>query len=85
MEILNNLFALLSAQPVLSIVLGAVLTAFLAWVFQDVIKQYIKKKYNLYDEQEIVQALNVTNSTITHEDIGEPFNQRVINNLTHVE
>ena len=53
----DNIFALLSASPIISIVLGFILAGFLAFIFQDVIKQYIKKKYNLYDEAEIKLAL----------------------------
>lgn len=53
----ESIFALLSASPVVSIVLGFLLTGFLAFVFQDLIRDYIKKKYGLYDEAEIKLAL----------------------------
>ena len=53
----ESIFALLSASPIISIVLGFLLAGFVVFIFQDVIKQYIKKKYNLYDETEIKLAL----------------------------
>ena len=54
---IESIFALLSASPVVSIVLGFLLAGFLAFVFQDLIRDYIKKKYGLYDEAEIKLAL----------------------------
>ena len=54
---IESIFALLSASPVVSIVLGFLLAGFLAFVFQDLIRDYIKKKYGLYDEGEIKLAL----------------------------
>ena len=53
----ESIFALLSVSPVVSIVLGFLLAGFLAFVFQDLIRDYIKKKYGLYDEAEIKLAL----------------------------
>ena len=54
---IESIFALLSASPVVSIVLGFLLAGFLAFVFQDLIRDYIKKKYSLYNEAEIKLAL----------------------------
>lgn len=54
---IESIFALLSASPVVSIVLGFLLAGFLAFVFQDLIRDYIKKKYSLYNEVEIKLAL----------------------------
>lgn len=54
---LESVFALLSASPVVSIVLGFLLAGFLAFIFKELIRDYIKKKYNLYDEDEIKVAL----------------------------
>ena len=54
---IESIFALLSASPVVSIVLGFLLAGFLTFVFQDLIRDYIKKKYGLYDEAEIKLAL----------------------------
>lgn len=53
----ESIFALLSASPVVSIVLGFLLAGFLAFIFQDLIRDYIKKKYGLYDEAGIKLAL----------------------------
>lgn len=55
---LEQIFTLLSTQPILSISLGFALAGFLAFIFRDVIKEYIKKKYNLYDESDIRTALD---------------------------
>lgn len=54
---MEQLFELLSERPTLSIALGFVLAGFLAFVFQDLIRAWIKKKYNLYSESEIRDAM----------------------------
>jgi len=56
----ESIFALLSASPIVSIVLGFLLAGFLAFIFKDLIRDYIKKKYNLYDGGEIKIALEKT-------------------------
>lgn len=57
---IEQIFALLGTSPVLSISLIFALVGFLAYVFrnviEDMIKAYIKKKYELYDEAEIKVA-----------------------------
>lgn len=53
---MDRIFDLLEKQPVLSISLGFVLAIVLAWIFKDTIVSIIKKKFNLYDENEIWEA-----------------------------
>ena len=43
-------------KPVLSIVLGFVLAIFTMIFFKDLIIAYIKKKFNLYSEEEVRKA-----------------------------
>ena len=54
---IEHIFDLLKLQPALSISLGFVLAGFLAFVFKDLIAQWVKKRYNLYNEKEIRTAL----------------------------
>lgn len=53
----EQIFALLSAQPLVSIVLGFALAGLLAVILKDEIRAWVKKKYNLYSEEEIQVAL----------------------------
>lgn len=55
---MEYLFDLLKMKPVLSIILGFVLAIFILIFFKDLIISYIKKKYNLYSEQEVVRLFN---------------------------
>ena len=55
---MEQLFELLKLQPILSIALGFVLSGFLAWLFKDVIADYFRKKYDLYNLTEIKKAVN---------------------------
>lgn len=54
----DKIFTLLSAEPLVSIILGFLLAGFLAWVFRGVITMYIKKHYGLYSEEDIKTAMN---------------------------
>lgn len=55
---MEQIFELLKLQPIISIVLGFILSGFLAWLFIDVIEDYLRKKYELYDSDEIKKAVN---------------------------
>ena len=55
----KQIFDLLSQSPTLSISLGFLLAGFLAYIFRSLIKDYIKKKYNLYDVSQIEKALTI--------------------------
>lgn len=57
METTQQIFELLSQQPILSISLGFVLAGFLAWVFRGVIVEIIRKKFGLYTEDEVFKLL----------------------------
>lgn len=86
MNNMEHLFNLLSQQPVLSISLGFVLAGFLAFVFQDVIKSYIKKKYDLYDESEVKTAVEKASDerifyTKTIEKLTPEVQDRIIKHL----
>ena len=86
----EQIFSLLQAQPILSISLGFVLAGFLAFIFRDVIKSYIKKKYNLYDENEIKSAFEKASServfySKTTEKLTPEVQDRVISCLKRKE
>lgn len=55
----KQIFDLLSQSPTLSILLGFLLAGFLAYIFRGLIKDYFKKKYNLYDVEQITNALTI--------------------------
>ena len=55
---MEQIFELLKLQPIISIVLGFILSGFLAWLFKDVIADYFRKKYDLYNLTEIKKAVN---------------------------
>lgn len=57
MQTTQQIFELLSQQPILSISLGFVLAGFLAWVFKGVIVEIIRKKFELYTEDEVFELL----------------------------
>lgn len=80
----EQIFSLLSQQPILSISLGFLLAGFLAYVFRGV----IKKKYNLYSEQEIRTALEQASDervfySKTTEKLTPSIQDRTIKFLKH--
>ena len=56
---MNSIYEILSENPTLSICLGFVLAVIIMILFKDVIKEYIRKKYDLYTETEIVKAIKL--------------------------
>lgn len=63
---MDGIIEILKMNPTLSIILGFVLAVFLAYLFRDTISLYIKKKYNLFDEDEVKKA--ITSIPTTKED-----------------
>lgn len=61
---MEKLFELLQMQPALSIIFGALLTGFLMWLLKDQIVEYVKKRYNLYTEDEIKKSFNLTETEL---------------------
>lgn len=55
---MNEIIELLKLSPGLSITLGFIFAAFMAWLFRDLIVLYVKKKYELYDVSEIKHSVN---------------------------
>ena len=56
---MNSIYEILKENPTLSICLGFVLAVIIMILFKDVIKEYIRKKYDLYTETEIVKAIKL--------------------------
>lgn len=55
---LEKLFALMQLNPVLSLVLLFVLIVIILFLFKNVIVDYIRNKYDLYNREEITNALS---------------------------
>lgn len=68
---MDRIFDLLEKEPILSISLGFVLAIVLAWIFKDTIVSVIKKKFNLYDEDEIWEAVYPVYGGIMTQDVME--------------
>ena len=82
----DQIFELFKAQPALSIVLGFLLTGFLSFVFKGVIVDYIKKKYNLYTEQEVrsafISTINISALASEEKNKLGTLKEKVIRKLT---
>lgn len=57
---IESIFALLMASPVLSISLGFVLAVILVILFRKVIESYLIKKFGLYNTDEVKEAIKNT-------------------------
>ena len=57
---IESIFALLMASPVLSISLGFALAVILAILFRKVIESYLIKKFGLYNTNEVKEAIKNT-------------------------
>lgn len=55
---MNEIIELLKLSPGLSITLGFIFAGFTAWLFKDLIVLYVKKKYDLFDLEEIRKAID---------------------------
>lgn len=82
---MEELFSLLQASPVLSIILIFVLVMFLSYVFKDTIVKILKKRFDLYDEQEIrsagIQTSNLERKPLEEKETLIGFNEKVIETL----
>ncbi|MCC2590350.1 hypothetical protein [Chryseobacterium sp. MFBS3-17] len=61
---MEKLFELLQMQPAISIICISVLALALVWILRHQIVSFVKKRYNLYDADEIQQSLNLTDNQI---------------------
>ena len=82
---MEQLFSLLQASPVLSIVLIFVLVMFLSYVFKDTIVKILKKRFDLYDEEDIRSAGIITSNSeyrpLEEKDSFIGYNEKVIETL----
>lgn len=58
MNTIDQIFEILKAEPLVTIIMGFLLAGFLAWILRAQIVLYIKQKYNLYDESELQVAVD---------------------------
>lgn len=84
----EQIFELLSKNPTLSILLGFVLAGFLAFLFRSVIASHFKKKYDLYDREEVSKALEKASEERlfyqkTNEKLTPTVTERVMKFLKH--
>jgi hypothetical protein len=56
---MEKILEILSSSPVVSIVCTTVVILALIYILRNQIVAYIKKKYNLFDEQEVISQINL--------------------------
>lgn len=54
---METLTKILEFNPVLTLIFGFVLALVAMWLFRAEIKAYIKKKYNLFDEEQVLNLI----------------------------
>lgn len=57
-KVINLLNPLLTANPLVALIGGIVLTLFLAWILQDQLREYVKKRFDLYSMDEALQSMS---------------------------
>lgn len=86
---MNNIYEILKENPTLSICLGFVLAVIIMILFKDVIKEYIRKKYDLYDKLEISHAVEKAkrNEELLTENMKSQtnFQDLVLRNLKRIK
>lgn len=55
---METLTKILEYNPILTLIFGFVLSLVAIWLFRAEIKEYIRKKYNLYTEEEVNKFIN---------------------------
>ena len=59
---METVYKILESNPLLTLVLGFILAVLAMILFREEIKAYIKKKYNLMSEEEVISELQKYNS-----------------------
>ena len=59
---MEAIYKILEHNPILTLVLGFILAVLAMILFREEIKAYIKKKYNLMSEEEVISELQKYNS-----------------------
>lgn len=54
---METLTKILEYNPILTLIFGFVLALVAMWLFRAEIKAYIKKKYNLFDEEQVLNLI----------------------------
>ena len=54
---MEQIFELLKLRPIISIVLGFILSGFLAWLFRDVIEDYLRKNMSYMTQMKLRKQL----------------------------
>lgn len=90
-DLLNKMFVLMSFNPLVSTLSIVGLTALCLWLFRGVIRDYIRKRYDLYTKEEISIALSKANITQEFHDLHPQaeklrpsLEQSVFNNLKRI-
>lgn len=56
---METLIKILEYNPILTLIFGFILALVAMWLFRAEIKEYIRKKYNLYTEEEVNGFINL--------------------------
>ena len=59
---METVYRILESNPLLTLLLGFILAVLAMILFREEIKAYIKKKYNLMSEEEVITELQKYNS-----------------------
>ena len=59
---METVYKILEANPILTLLFGFILAVLAMILFREEIKSYIKKKYNLMSEEEVITELQKYNS-----------------------
>lgn len=54
---METLIKILEYNPILTLIFGFILALVAMWLFRAEIKAYIKKKYNLFDEEQVLNLI----------------------------
>jgi hypothetical protein len=54
---METLTKILEYNPILTLIFGFILALVAMWLFREEIKAYIKKKYNLFDEEQVLNLI----------------------------
>ena len=80
---MEKIFNILEYNPILTLIFGFILAVLAMILFREEIKSYIKKKYDLYDEQQVlnlmreaVKVFEATNLMNPHKVIEDEKRQK---------
>ena len=75
----DKVFEILGQVPWLTILMSFLLAGFIAWLLRAQIVAWVKRRYNLYDENEVHEAVHALYGDTLAGSIGEElqFNRKI--------